>query len=49
MIMSGGNPHAPPAAAPSKIKKKSFWGLRSNSDQSNAGNSKLSKKASAVW
>jgi len=49
MIMSGGNPHVPPAAAPSKMKKKSFWGLRSNSDQSNSSNSKLSKKASAVW
>ncbi|KAI5197560.1 hypothetical protein AUEXF2481DRAFT_474137 [Aureobasidium subglaciale EXF-2481] len=48
-VMSGGNPHAPPAAGPSKMKKKSFWGLRSNSDESNASNSKLSKKASAVW
>jgi hypothetical protein len=49
MIMSGGNPHAPPAIAPTKMKKKSFWGLRSNSDQSSASNNKLSKKASAVW
>ncbi|TIA34681.1 hypothetical protein D6C79_08698 [Aureobasidium pullulans] len=49
LVMSGGNPQAAPAPAPSKMKKKSFWGLRSNSDQSGTSNSKLSKKASAVW
>lgn len=50
LVMSGANPHVtPPAPATgqSKMKKKSFFGLRSNSDQ--GSNSKLSKKASAVW
>ncbi|KAH0074093.1 hypothetical protein KCU96_g15329, partial [Aureobasidium melanogenum] len=49
VIMSGGNPHVPPVAGPPKMKKKSFWGLRSNSDQGNSNNNKLSKKSSAVW
>lgn len=45
LLMSGANPTAASNGQP-KMKKKSFFGLRSNSDQ---GNSKLSKKASAVW
>ncbi|KAJ9626966.1 hypothetical protein H2203_003424 [Taxawa tesnikishii (nom. ined.)] len=43
-VMSGANPAAPDGR---KMKnKKSFWGLRSQSDQ---GERRLSKKASAMW
>lgn len=49
-VMSGANPHAvasPTSPDANRMKKKvSFFGLRSNSDDSGR---KLSKKASAVW
>lgn len=45
MLMSGANPAVPPRN-PQAMKKKSFFGLRSASDD---GQRKLSKKASAMW
>lgn len=54
-LMSGANPAAGPARVSGtevdgnkKMKKKSFWGLRSQSDQGQ-GSQRLSKKSSAMW
>lgn len=44
-VMSGGNPGAVSAEA-KRMKKKSFFGLRSSSDD---GERKLQKKTSAMW